>query len=88
MQITIEIPDGDTQKAKLLQLMTTKSDIVLSQAFLYAENYCRYGVDVTQKWSTATEQSAILHRAYIDGFNDAMKQCSTSIDEFNKEIFG
>ena len=46
---------------------------VLSTAYLYAKNFHSYGVDVTEKWLTATQQSAALSKAYRDGYYDGLK---------------
>ena len=43
-------------------------------AFAYAHYYRVYGVDVTEKWNTAIEQSANLEQAYRKGYDDATEK--------------
>lgn len=43
------------------------SDQINQLAMMYAKNLVQYGVDITQKWDTATQQEAVLNQAYIRG---------------------
>lgn len=70
MKLTLEIQDNDKEKAILLETLSQQSNMVLSQAFLYAQNLCEYGVDVAEKWSTAIQQAYALEKAYIKGRYD------------------
>ena len=70
MQIVIEIPSNDSQKGTLLKMLAKENDMVLSQAYLYAKSLCEYGVDIAEKWSTATQQAEALERAYRKGRYD------------------
>lgn len=45
---------------------------ILNLAYLYAKSLTSYGVDVTEKWETATEQSANLEKAYRKGFYEGV----------------
>lgn len=69
----IDIPDDDKEKINLMMLLAKEDTYVLSQAYLYAVNLARYGVVVTEKWETATQQSANLQRAYIRGRYDELQ---------------
>ena len=52
--------------------------MVFETALLYALNYTLYGADVTEKWITATEQAAILEKAYKKGYYDALQRQAES----------
>ena len=41
---------------------------ILQIAYLYAKNYVEYGVDVTEKWVTACQNSKDLEKAHYDGY--------------------
>lgn len=47
---------------------------VLKLALMQARYYTLFGVDVTEKWDTATEQSHMLDSAYAKGFHDGAAQ--------------
>lgn len=85
MQITINIPANDCQKATLLKLLAEENDMVLSQAYLYAKNLCDYGVDIAVKWSTVTSQAEALERAYRKGRYDEMERWQNIRREVYKE---
>ena len=55
--------------------------MVIETALLYAINYTLYGEDVTEKWLTATEQAAILEKAYRKGYYNAMQRQVESEEE-------
>lgn len=57
-------------KKMLLEAMKQFDEQTLSVAYMYAKNLVSYGVDVTEKWLTATEQSANLGKAYREGYYD------------------
>lgn len=40
---------------------------IIQLAMMYAQNMVDYGIDVTQKWETATSQSAALNEAHMRG---------------------
>ena len=54
-----------------------KGDMKHNLAEMYAKNMVDYGVDVTEAWQTAMQQSCALEKAYIRG-----RQCE--VDRFNK----
>ena len=49
-------------------------ETTLTVAFAYARYLTMYGVNVTAKWNTATEQSAKLEQAYRKGYYDATEK--------------
>jgi hypothetical protein len=71
-----KIKINDSEKERLLELLATKPKEFLALAYLYAENYLKYGEDVTEKWDTATRQSSILATAYHQGQHDLMEELS------------
>ena len=63
------------QKNKMLiEELSKMPPMVIATAYLHAINYTLYGEDVTEKWLTATEQAAILEKAYRKGYYDAMEK--------------
>ena len=48
--------------------------MVIATAYLHAINYTLYGVDVTEKWLTATQNASALEKAYRKGCYDAMER--------------
>ena len=62
-----------TNKEYLLSQLAKEDEQLLSLAYLYAVQYKKFGVDVTEKWTTATEQTKNLYDAYervqIDALN-------------------
>ena len=52
-----------------------KEDLqVLSLAYMYAKNLQIYGVDITKAISSATENLAIMDKAYKQGYYDALNK--------------
>lgn len=60
-------------KEQLAQWLVELDENVLQVAIMYAENYLKYGVDVTEKWDTATKQQWSLERAERYGYAEGMK---------------
>lgn len=60
------ITDEQRREAIISQL-SRKDTMVLSLALIYAENYYKYGVDITKQWTSAVQQSDALHNAYLRG---------------------
>lgn len=46
----------------------------VSMAYAYAYNIAQYGVDVSEKWETITQQEEMLKRAYGKGRYDEAKR--------------
>ena len=70
------------ERKQLIDELSKMPPMVIVTAYLHAINYTLYGVDVTEKWVTATEQAAILERAYRESYYDALqKQAESEEDE-------
>ena len=54
--------------------MINKNKLISETALLYAEALIVYGVDITQKWTTATSQHIALKQAYKHGEYDGYKR--------------
>lgn len=61
------------ESRQLIDELSKMPPMVIATAYLHAINYTLYGEDVTEKWVTATEQAAILAKAYRKGYYDAME---------------
>lgn len=61
-------------KEKLIELLSKEDTMVLSQAYLYAKNLTDYGVDISNKWETSTQNANALEKAYRKGYNDALQR--------------
>ena len=61
----------------LLEELSKMPPMVIATAYLHAINYTTYGVEVTEKWLTATENTANLEKAYRRGYYDAMAKMKT-----------
>ena len=75
--------EKQTQKYKSKQLIDELSKMppmVIATAYLHAINYTLYGVDVTEKWITATQQACVLEKAYNSGYYDAMQRLVKSAE--------
>ena len=68
----------DYEKQMLIDSLEGLPARVVAMAYLYALNYELYGVDVTEKWQTATENTLRLEMAYMRGRSDEI-QCSVKI---------
>ena len=62
----------DYESKKLIEELLKMPPMVIVTAYLYAINYTLYGEDVTEKWLTATQQAAVLGKAYRQGYYDAL----------------
>lgn len=65
---------NNISKEMLIQSLSDFDTQTLSLALLYARNITTYGIDVTQAWQTAVENSDNISKAYNRGFNDAMER--------------
>ena len=68
------------ENKRLIDELSKMPPMVIATAYLHAINYTLYGVDVTEKWLTATEQATILEKAYRKGYYDAMQRQAESED--------
>lgn len=78
-EIKEESKSKEKQKQKykskqLLDELSKMPPMVIATAYLHAINYTLYGVDVTEKWLTATQNAYALEKAWQKGFNDAMER--------------
>lgn len=65
-------------KEDLIKALEALPTEVLQIALVYAKCNLVDGVDVTQKWNTATEQAGSLKRAYMRGYYDGLERAGTS----------
>lgn len=63
-----------TEKEALLEALAKEDLQVLALAYVYAKNMYIYGEDVTKTISSATQNVAILEKAYQKGYYDAMNK--------------
>ena len=61
-------------KENLLERLAKEDLQVLVLAYVYAKNLCMYGEDVTKAIQSATENAAMLSKAYQRGYWDAMNK--------------
>lgn len=64
----------DYRRKQLLDELSKMPPMVIATAYLHAINYTKYGVDVTEKWLTAVQQSSALEKAYHEGYYDALQR--------------
>lgn len=60
-----------TDKEYMLGKLYDEPDMVIATAYMYAVNMCKFGKDVTEKWTTAIAQSMALDDAYVRGRIDS-----------------
>lgn len=60
------------KKQIMLNELSKESEMVIATAYLYAKTYTMYGEDITKAWTTATQHSAIVKKAYNKGYADAL----------------
>lgn len=65
----------------LLNELSKMPPMVIETAYLHATNYTKYGVDVTEKFLTATQNAFALERAYREGYYDALHDTLQRIAE-------
>ena len=74
----------EPKKQALLEMLAEQDIQTLALAFSYAQNMQLYGVDVTLKLETATQNEEALTRAYQRGYYDAMQRINR-MEEHDKE---
>lgn len=68
---------GRKPRREILLEELAKEDVqVLALAYAHAEYLRVYGVDIEKVYDTATQNVAIMEKAYNKGFYDAMKMYS------------
>ena len=58
------------ERKMLIDALNNMPAQVIATAYLHALNYHLYGVDVTEKWRTATQNAANVETAYLKGRHD------------------
>jgi hypothetical protein len=64
----------DYESKRLIDELSKMPPMVIATAYLHAINYTLYGEDVTKKWVTATQNAAVLEKAYRKGYYDALQR--------------
>ena len=59
---------------QLIDELSKMPPMVIATAYLHAINYTLYGVDVTEKFVTATQNAYALEKAYRKGYYDALQR--------------
>lgn len=81
----IILSKGRKPKKDVLLEELAKEDLqVLSLAYMYAKNLQMYGEDVTKAISTATQNVAILGKAYRKGYYDALQRQAESENKYGR----
>ena len=62
------------ESEQLIEELSKMPPMVIATAYLHAINYTLYGVDVTEKWTTATQNLYALEKAYRKGYCDALQE--------------
>lgn len=76
-----KVKEARLQKNKTKQMLdelSKMSPMVVATAYVQATNYTAYGEDVTEKWTTAIQNSAALEKAYNKGYYDALQRLEES----------
>lgn len=69
------------QSKQLIDELSKMPPMVIATAYLHAINYTLYGVDVTEKWTTATQNASVLEKAYRKGYYDALQKRAESEEQ-------
>ena len=69
------------ERKQLIEELSKMPPMVIATAYLHAINYTLYGIDVTEKWVTATQNVNALERAYRKGYYDALQSQAESEDK-------
>ena len=100
--LQVGVINGVMYSKKIVQEVAEeyKGDMKHNLAEMYAKNMVDYGVDVTEAWQTAMQQSCALEKAYIRGrqyevdrFNKLRKEhnggwisCSEKLPELRQDV--
>lgn len=60
---------------QLIDELARMSPEIVELAYLNAINYTLYGIDITEKMETASQNAAALEKAYHEGYNSALARC-------------
>lgn len=70
-------------KEDLVEFLMQKDETVIKVAIMYAESNLRYGVDVTEKWETAVQQTFALRKAEERGFIDGQNSMKSAREQYD-----
>ena len=73
------------RKQLMIDYLNNESEQVIALAYIYAKNWCEYGIDVTKEINSAVAQQAALHNAYLKGRNDERILLMIDMDNNKKE---
>lgn len=68
----------DDVKAEMLMHLSKYSPMAISTACCYAAKLELFGIDVTEEWTTATQNASALEQAYKKGYYEGLKGFSES----------
>ena len=71
----------ECENKQLINELSKMPPMVIATAYLHAINYTLYGVDVTEKWLTATQNASALEKAYKKGYYDALQKTREESEE-------
>ncbi len=74
-------------KQAILDELSEKPAHLVQLAYLYANNFQNYGVDVTKVWDTAVQQSSNLAAAKQCGYYQGVAACTDKLQKIS-EIIG
>lgn len=73
--------DNTSASKQLIDKISKMSPMAVEVAYLYANNYMLYGLDVTDKWVTAVQNASALEKAYAKGYYDALQSQKENVKE-------
>ena len=74
----------NSDKEVILNLLSTMPIETLQLAYVYAINFNLTGDDVTKTWNTATQQSAIISKAYQRGYYHGLETANKKEETFDE----
>lgn len=66
------------ESKQIIDKLSKMPPIVIATAYLQAVNLVEYGEDVTEKWTTAVQNTTALEKAYQKGYYDALQRQAES----------
>lgn len=79
--VAVRLPESSYEAKHLINELSKMSPMVIATAYSHAINYTMYGVDVTEKWLTATQNANALEKAYQKGYYDALQRRAENEDK-------
>lgn len=68
------IKTDEELKEELLESLRLESVSILALAHMYARRLEETGADITEKWTVALEQNAVLQRVYNKGYVEGLQK--------------